>query len=145
MWAWAYFCIPPIKKRYLPPGFRHLPGVSGLSPGDDVTFQLRVCPVGWSWAVALVQAGHECILRDIRPDLPWVKDRIPTAPIAKVHGIKVLYIDNCAVLADTPEMADKVVTEMEEFFRQHSIKTARDDKIANGSALLGFTLDAKRR
>ena len=87
-WARAYFCLPAIKKRFLPAGVRSLPGLAALGPADDVIFQVRVCPMGWNWAVALVQGGHEHILRDIRPELPWVKDRIPTPDLAKVHGVK---------------------------------------------------------
>ena len=51
-WARAYFCLPAIKKRFLPAGVRSLLGVAALGPADDVIFQVRVCPMGWSWAGA---------------------------------------------------------------------------------------------
>jgi hypothetical protein len=88
-WSREFFGIPAILKKFLPPELRRHRFFRGLDSNDEVRFWVRVCPMGWSWAVALVQAGHEWILRGARPELRWARDKVPTAPLSGVHAVMV--------------------------------------------------------
>ncbi len=102
---------------------------------------MRVCPTGWSWAVALVQSAHEWLLRDVRHSLECVQDKVPNSPLPEVGAVKLLYIDNFAVIADSAETAAGVVDEMESVFASHDIEVARDLDAEGDGKLLGFQLD----
>ncbi len=90
--------------------------------------RVKVCPMGWSWAVALVvQAGHEHLLRNAGPTNEWVRDRAPkSTPLCASGTLKVLHIDNFAVVATSREEASGLVDEMEAIFSERGIKVACD-------------------
>ena len=90
-----YFCTPAISARSLPGRLRMMLGVG---PDDQVRFQTRVVPMGWSWSVAWVQAAHEEVF--LRPGMPgpWLLDKHLSRELR--HGLavaaKALYIDSFA-------------------------------------------------
>ena len=69
-----------------------------------LSFRVRVVPMGWSWAVHLIQAAHLHIMSSSleRRGLPvaeqnWVADKVPTEPLRLGKVARILYIDNIAV------------------------------------------------
>eukprot|EP00971_Amphidinium_carterae_P076498 1510749-Amphidinium_carterae.1 len=48
-----YFTLPSIESRFLSSSFRKQLGIS--QDFGQISFRVRVCPMGWNWAVALVQ------------------------------------------------------------------------------------------
>ena len=51
-WLHEYFVLPPIRSSFLP---KWLQKALKLGPDEEVSFLLVVIPMGWSWAVWLVQ------------------------------------------------------------------------------------------
>ena len=56
----VYFGIPFIKAMHLPDKLRA--SFPGHGDHDEIRFRARVVPMGWSWAVALIQRGEEHLL-----------------------------------------------------------------------------------
>lgn len=63
-----FFCDPSIRADFVPRSFRRRVGITDTLA--SVGFRLRVGPMGWSWAVHLVQHAHLHLLRDVLPFSP---------------------------------------------------------------------------
>ena len=100
-WIREYFGVPSIEASFLPAGLRRAWRRRG-EQGDEVCFRVRVCPMGWSWAVSLAQKAHEWLLRGVGKPFPWVLDKVPYPPLFTVGTVKVLCIDDFAVLGSSP-------------------------------------------
>eukprot|EP00959_Pyramimonas_sp_CCMP1952_P071036 1483110-Pyramimonas_sp.AAC.1 len=48
----------------------------------------RVVPMGWNWAVALVQAANQYQLDGVSPEAPWVLDKVPLTPLGDVGSLR---------------------------------------------------------
>ena len=74
-WARRYFTLPAIKAQYLPAAFR---GRLGLARDtSELKFRFRVVPMGWSWAVHLIQQGHLHVMNTALKSGRWVLDKRP--------------------------------------------------------------------
>jgi hypothetical protein len=92
-WARPYFTLPPIQGRYLPASVRRKLGHTKGLP-QEVTFCVRVVPMGWSHSVRFVQRGHEYLMRHVSPQSPWLLDGVPSPALGGQQAVKILYIDN---------------------------------------------------
>ena len=54
-----FFGLPPCQDKFLPPRLRAAAAAAGI---DSPRFRVRVVPMGWSWAVHLIQAAHMEVL-----------------------------------------------------------------------------------
>ncbi|CAK0854752.1 unnamed protein product, partial [Prorocentrum cordatum] len=77
-WARNYFCQPDVATQLLPARLREALGQEGASR-PRTTFRARVVPMGWNWAVHLVQAAHLNVLASVSPDNQWLVDKQPGA------------------------------------------------------------------
>ena len=152
-WIREYFGIPSIKYKFLPPDLRR--ALRGRHYGweEEVSFRVKVCPMGWSWAVSLVQAAHGWLLRGLAPSLEWVEDKRPNLPLVppaadrenselcQQDAVKILYIDNFAIIGQSKEVVEELVTAMEEIFAKAGIVAVRDPDAKGEGSLLGFSLN----
>lgn len=58
----------------------------------------RVVPMGWSWAVFMIQRVHEHVLRHVVPPDSWVLDKCPAQCVRPGSNAYALYIDNYVCL-----------------------------------------------
>ena len=57
-------------------------GLVAVSGGTEIIFTVRVVPMGWKWAVALIQAGHLKLMSETADSSDnWVRDRTPVPPL----------------------------------------------------------------
>lgn len=91
------------------------------STGPPVAFQSRVIPMGWNWAVFLVQSAHLHMLKEVGTEHAWVCDKIPSPPLDQGKVLKVLYIDNLAAIALDEGHCDRVLSGMLEAFDRRGV------------------------
>ncbi|CAK0906240.1 unnamed protein product, partial [Prorocentrum cordatum] len=96
----ADFALPAVPRRALPRRLRDLfPAGSEL-----VHFQVRVAPMGWSWAAALVQASNAELLRSGPLGARrWLCNRRCAPAVAGREHAALLRIDNFASLGTAKE------------------------------------------
>ena len=75
-------------------------------------FRLRVLPMGWSWAVWVMQNILEHLVGTEGPRTSQLAMHRPTPPISAEHSAQVLYIDNFAVVGESAEAAEQEVQGM---------------------------------
>ena len=91
----------------------------------------------------LGMGGHlrsEFELRDVAPQLPWVRDRVPVEPLSHIQASKVRCIDNSAVIGCSSKVVPEVVDAMEAKLREVGIRASHDEEVATKGQLLGFVL-----
>ncbi|CAK0803561.1 unnamed protein product [Prorocentrum cordatum] len=82
-WARAFFGLPAVQARFLDPAARQQLGVS--DPSEMIHFVARVVPMGWSWAVHLIQEAHAHVLSTVSPEAPWIADKAAATPPWRVE------------------------------------------------------------
>lgn len=106
-WLRARFALPPICKYYLPHHAQKL--FLGVARDGLCQFWVRVLPMGWSWAVYVVQHCQQFILQDALHSAPWVLDKRPVGVVGpQGHNVvRSLCIDNFAALSWSSTVAHK--------------------------------------
>ncbi|CAK0898689.1 unnamed protein product, partial [Prorocentrum cordatum] len=138
-WARAFFGLPAVQARFLDSAARQRLGVSDSS--EMIHFVARVVPMGWSWAVHLIQEAHAHVLSSISPDAPWIADKAPApAPGTQCATAKMLYIDNVAVFASGSGDPALEVERMLAALGARGIQASFDRDDGGMHALLGFVL-----
>lgn len=98
--------MPGILAKHLP-----RPARAGLlrqyDDDEEVRFQVRVVPMGWSWAVRFIQAAHLSVLGSVLDGCPWLADKRPGQDLATIPAATVLYIDNFAIVSSDRSMAEE--------------------------------------
>ncbi|CAK0900803.1 unnamed protein product, partial [Prorocentrum cordatum] len=139
-----FFALKSVDLRFLP---RHVRGqVSQQATNGHIQFQSRVAPMGWAWAVHLVQQAHMSSLKDARPLDSWVLDKVPTEPISASHLAKILYIDNFASIGPTRARPDAATADMITSLADAGVKSDMGPSSGTFGAhdLLGFSLVERR-
>ncbi|CAK0836023.1 unnamed protein product [Prorocentrum cordatum] len=116
--------------------------VSQQATNGHIQFQSRVVPMGWAWAVHLVQQAHMSLLKDVRPLDSWVLDKVPTEPISASHLAKILYIDNFASIGPTRARPDAATADVIASLADAGVKADMDPNSGTFGVhdLLGFSL-----
>ncbi|CAK0886571.1 unnamed protein product, partial [Prorocentrum cordatum] len=124
--------------QHLLPGWARCWGTKALRGLS--TFSVRVVPMGWNWAVHLVQAAHLNVLASVSPDNQWLVDKQPGVFLSdSTDAAEVLYIDNLAGISTSRSTARQVVKDMLDTFTTEGVRATLDLDDAH----LGFTLDSK--
>lgn len=110
---------------------------------DQMLFQVRVVPMGWSWAVKFIQVAHARILESALSGCPWLVDKRPGVDLSAVTGARLLYIDNFAVLSAKEKVASDGLGEMLEKLRAQGIRCKVDEPKDESVEILGLALDAR--
>lgn len=118
------FMQPEVERRLLKSSFPKKLGLEAQGPA--VSFQARVVPMGWSWAVYLMQAAHHKVLRSVASGHAWVVDKVPAPPLTQGSVLKVLYIDNVAAIALEEGPCERALSNMLEAFEQKCVVAHRD-------------------
>eukprot|EP00975_Prorocentrum_lima_P053688 11265176-Prorocentrum_lima.AAC.1 len=79
----------------------------------EVRLWVRVVPMGWNWAVHLIQQTHRHIIETALSIPMWVLDKRPAAVIHPGEAGVVLYIDNFAAIAPDPDNAKSIVKDIQ--------------------------------
>ncbi|CAK0823013.1 unnamed protein product, partial [Prorocentrum cordatum] len=138
-WARAFFGLPAVQARFLDPAARQQLGVS--DPLEMIHFVARVAPMGWSWAVHLIQEAHAHVLGAISPEAPWIADKVPTPALgAQCATAKMLYIDNVAVFTSGSGDPALEVERMLAALGERGIQASFDRDDGDLRTLLGFVL-----
>ena len=66
---------------------------------------------------------------------------MPNAPLGADGAVKILYIDNFAVISTDRDEALRLVDEMETIFAEVGLRVERDAEAKGDGKLLGFQLD----
>ncbi|CAK0873971.1 unnamed protein product [Prorocentrum cordatum] len=137
-WARRYFTLPAIKSQCLPAAMR---GQMGLARGtSELKFRFRVVPMGWSWAVHLIQQGHLHVMKRALQSGRWVLDKRPGVDLLQ-EGAKVLYIDNFAVASVDQGRGERAVQLMREALAELGVASAIEASDGSKAELLGCELD----
>ncbi|CAK0899810.1 unnamed protein product [Prorocentrum cordatum] len=137
-WCRRYFNLPLIESRFLPPEVRSACGLT-LKSGQ-VRFRFKVVPMGWSWAVHFIQEAHLHLVKSVLPSQPWCLDKCPGIDL-NLEDAKVLYIDNFAVLSQSPSRAATAVADMQAALAAKGAVSELDPAPAERGELLGCELD----
>ncbi|CAK0882535.1 unnamed protein product, partial [Prorocentrum cordatum] len=131
----ADFVLPAVPRKLLPRSLRRL-----LPPGNDfVHFQV---PMGWSWAVALVQAANGELLRaGPQGARRWICNRRCAPAVAGREPAALLYIDNFASLGTVKEAVQLDGDSMERQLRGRGLTTHDISGPHVDVDLLGFHID----
>ncbi|CAK0817574.1 unnamed protein product, partial [Prorocentrum cordatum] len=134
----ADFVLPAVPGKLLPRSLRRL-----FPPGNDfVHFQVRVVPMGWSWAVALVQAANEELLRaGPQGARRWICNRRCAPAVAGREPAALLYIDNFASRGTVKEAVQLDGDSMERQLRGRGLSTRDISGPQVDVGLLGFHVD----
>ncbi|CAK0896604.1 unnamed protein product [Prorocentrum cordatum] len=134
----ADFALPAVPRKLLPRNLRRL-----FPPEDDfVHFQARVVPMGWSWAVALVQAANAELLRAGPQGVRrWICNRRCAPAVAGREPAAFLYIDNFASLGTVKETVQLDGDSMERQLRGRGLTTRDVSGPQVDVDLLGFHID----
>ncbi|CAK0874266.1 unnamed protein product, partial [Prorocentrum cordatum] len=137
-WARRYFTLPAIKSQYLPAAMR---GQLGLAQGaSELKFRFRVVPMGWSWAVHLIQQVHLYVMERALQSGRWVLDKRPGVDLRQ-EDAKVLYIDNIAVASVDQGRAERAVQVMREALAELGVASTIEASDGSKAELLGCELD----
>ncbi|CAK0802959.1 unnamed protein product, partial [Prorocentrum cordatum] len=137
-WCRRYFNLPLIESRFLPPEVRRA-CVLTLKSGQ-VRFRFKVVPMGWSWAVHFIQEAHLHLVKSVLPSQPGCLDKCPGIDL-NLEDAKVLYIDNFAVLSQSPSRAATAVADMQAALAAKGVVSELDPAPAERGELLGCELD----
>ncbi len=138
----GYFCLPPIDLKFVPEPLCSV--ARPFAVKGKVSFQSRVVPMGWSWAVVLVQACHLNLLKGVRPSDPWLTDKVPVNPVNEKNAVKFMYIDNFSTISGSEAEGRAVTSAMISTLREHGIDSSFDEEDADDYLLLGFKLSKER-
>ena len=129
------FGLPPIAKKWLPQRVRDLLPHNA----HEATFRVRVVPMGWSWAVVLVQAAN---LHQLRANAGgprrWLMDRASAPEISGDNTASLLYIDNFAALGTSKETVRGDSLQMEATLRNLGLATHAVEEPTLSADLVGF-------
>ncbi|CAK0904390.1 unnamed protein product [Prorocentrum cordatum] len=137
-WARRYFTMPAIKSQYLTAAMR---GQLGLARGtSELKFRFRVVPMGWSWAVHLIQQGHLHVMERALQSGRWALDKRPGVDFLQ-EDAKVLYIDNFAVASVDQWRAERAAQVMREALAELGVVSTIEATDGSKAELLGCELD----
>ena len=101
-WLREYFCLPSVTGAELKSvGIYKLAG--RFLADDEIIFpQMAVVPMGWCWALYLVQTAHAAILKSELDSERCAVDFVPP-PRPEDGALYSLYVDNLLVEGHSPE------------------------------------------
>ena len=139
-----FFSLPPIRPRLL----RHrIPELRGLEHLGEVYPQMKVVPMGWSWAMFFAQRihqhqvmigtgiSHEQVLADGRPAPSLDSGKCVIIPYA--DNLNVVGINQKAV----QDVKDLAVRQL----RKVGFRVHEEEDACTYSKALGFIIDGKNR
>lgn len=143
-YLYPFFCLPPIRPQLLQ---RRIPELRGVEHFDEVYPQMKVVPMGWSWAMFFAQRihqhqvmigtgiSHEQVLADGRP--------APSLDSGKC--VIIPYADNLNVVGinqqDVQAVKDRAVKQL----RKVGFRVHEEEDACTYSKALGFIIDGKKR
>ena len=134
----AEFCLPTLPARLLRADLR------GRFAGREARFRMRAVPMGWNWAVFLVQQAHLHLLAEgARGPRRWLLDRRPAPEVGGGRPAAILYIDNFAAVGTSAQQVNEDVFLMEKQLRSRGLATHDVSPAATDHELLGFRLDGR--
>ena len=143
-WLRPFFCLPAVARKHFDVSFLKEMGVERV--GDALTFQPRVVPMGWAWAVFFIQAVHLRIFRGILPDSPWSLDKVVAPPLTASRPAKLLYIDNFAVIGSSESNLVQVSgQDMQTALREVAVASLMDAPVQGDGDLIGYHLRGHQR
>ncbi|CAK0901940.1 unnamed protein product, partial [Prorocentrum cordatum] len=138
----ADFALPAVPRRAVPRRLR------GLFPAgaERVHFQVRVVPMGWGWAVALVQAANAELLR-LGPlgSRRWICNRRCAPAVAGREPAALPRIDIFASLGAEKETVQVDGDSMERRLRGRGLATRDVSGPQVDVDLPGFHVDGEKR
>ncbi|CAK0903898.1 unnamed protein product, partial [Prorocentrum cordatum] len=132
----CYFGLPSLPIAHLSPDL-----VAALpDAARNRGWGARVVPMGWNWAVALVQAANQYQLDKVSPEAPWLLDKAPLPPLGDVGSLRGLYIDNFVSIAQSKSVATSDVESMQSQLAGLGIAATLETSEAGDNDFIGFTL-----
>ena len=75
-----FFALPTVKAKFLPLGLRRR--IRAKDDHQQIRFWVRVVPMGWLWAVWLIQHTHVHIISEAVTVDDWVVDRLQAVTVS---------------------------------------------------------------
>jgi hypothetical protein len=120
-WLCDNFCLEPVRAGDV--GLLQLNGAL-LATSDWVYPQVCLCPMGWSWAVALVQQAHLNVLAraGVLGESREAND-VCALPLLSEGPVHSLYIDNLNVMGHDPVVVNRLRRRATEAFEADGLST----------------------
>eukprot|EP00971_Amphidinium_carterae_P329560 6462107-Amphidinium_carterae.1 len=146
-----FFTLPSIDSKFLSDSLCKQLGITRKF--GPISFRVRVCPMGWNWAVVLVQKRQLQLLQspthfsddDVDDDDEcghWLRDKVPSPPLTQLGDFRqLLYIDNFAVLSLDESLSRERLDGMVKNLALRGIVSHKDDQ---SEGFIGLQLDPYR-
>ncbi|CAK0891989.1 unnamed protein product [Prorocentrum cordatum] len=135
----CFFGLPALPIAHLSPSLvASLP--DAVRDRGWARVRAHVVPMGWNWAVALVQAANQYQLDGLSPEAPWLLDKVPLPPLGDVGSLRGLYIDGFVSLAHSKSVATSDVLGMQSRLADLGIVSTLGSSEAGDNDFIGFTL-----
>ena len=148
------FTLPKIQKRYLCTKLKAVFKLAGET--DYVKLWVRVCPMGWSWALRFIQIEQQHLLMQTVPRGPWIVDKhagirllpggrsdssslaVENGPNGSSLGMG-LYVDNYFALSCCSRLSRRCVESQFSVLAEAGVVSEIDE--AENKELIGFVLN----
>ena len=133
-WVSEYFCLPKVTAKEI--GITHF---QGHEVDADAGFfpQVAVAPMGWSWAMALVQKAHENLMAKAGfLDSERGEDFKPF-PAMSQGPVFTVYVDNIIVVGLDADKVQQVKERAKVAFAEANIDVHEDENVSMDTTLLG--------
>ena len=141
-WIWEYFCLLPVFGRdvadLLPPH---------LATSDVIYPQVKVLPMGWTWATYFCQRLLENVFvsRSGFPSSLQVLGRRPAPELGTKHSNYIIYIDNFAHLSLSKKQAQRDLETSEVALRAVGFDVHDVSVSSSSGEFLGVSFDRDGR
>ena len=141
-WCASLFGLAPVRAQFLPKWLRE--NLGATRDFQEISFRVRVVPMGWNWSVFLITEAQLVMLR-AAANSAFLFDKTPSLPLSTVAkewactAIIFLFIDNYGVFSCSAELSESVVTLLTDELDRRKVAHTRDP--VGHSSFIGFDLD----
>ena len=137
----GFFALPSIRAKFLPWVLRRRLGA--FDDEELIDFWSRVVPMGWSWAVHIVQLIHlDIFKKHVGGINVWMADKKEAVTLTDDKFVAILYIDNFAVLGLDRAGCQRLAAELKAALSKYGIISELETDPAKENTFLGFELNA---
>ena len=139
-----YFCLPPIRPELL---IDEIPELADWKGVETVYPQMRVVPMGWSWAMFFAQRIHQHQVM-VGADLAHeqvLADGRPAPDLSSGTTVIVPYADNLNVIGTCKEDVQRIKDLAVKRLRQVGFRVHEEEDASDYAKALGFIIDGKNQ
>ena len=141
--AQEFMTLPPVRAKFVCPHLC-LDGVE-IPPDSFVTPQLRVLPMGWSWALWICQMVHEHIGRSVgQQDCDQVTDKAIPRPLTHNDSRHGKYVDYFLSLSHDPAESARSASSLREGLEGIGLSCHEQEEASLHITFAGLDFDGTR-